>query len=88
MPRYESPPVTSKSIDMRTLVASLDPRWREPSEVYIFPNGRKFLEQQVGGGSAPPAPPPVSPLVYEVPPAGSGQYYVSSADPTSPYTKV
>jgi hypothetical protein len=35
---------TAKRIDMRTLVASLDPAWRDPAEVYLFPNGRKFTE--------------------------------------------
>ena len=88
MPRYESPPVQSKSIDMRTLVASVDAKWRDPAEVYLFPNGRKFYEQQSGGGAAPPGPPVVNPAVYEQAPAGSKIYYVSSADPTSAYVKV
>jgi hypothetical protein len=89
MPRYESPPVQSKSIDMRTLVALTDPKWRDPAEVYLFPNGRKFFEQQAGGGSAPPVGGPiVNPAIYEQAPAGSHIYYVSSADPTSAYVKV
>jgi hypothetical protein len=88
MPRYETPPVQSKSIDMRTLVASLDPKWRDPAEVYIFPPSRTFYEPQGEGSSPGPAPPPVSALVYEQPPAGSGKYYVSSADPASAYVKV
>jgi hypothetical protein len=37
-------PVRSKTIDMRTLVAALDPRYRDPPDVYIMPNGRKFKE--------------------------------------------
>jgi hypothetical protein len=46
---------TAKRIDMRTLVASLDPAWRDPAEVYLFPNGRKFTEPQ----GSPPATEPL-----------------------------
>jgi hypothetical protein len=88
MPRYETPQVQSRSIDMRTLVASFDPKWRDPAEVYLFPNGRTFLENQGQSSSGTPAPPPVSAAVYEQAPAGSKIYYVSSADPTSAYLKV
>jgi hypothetical protein len=35
---------TSKRVDLATLVAALDPTLRAPSEVYDFPNGRRFFE--------------------------------------------
>ena len=35
---------TSRSVDLRTMVAVLDPEWRKPPDVYIYPNGRKFVE--------------------------------------------
>lgn len=37
------PPPQSKVIDFATLVAGVDPRWRDPPVVYIY-RGRKFLE--------------------------------------------
>jgi len=37
------PPPQSKVIDFATLVAGIDPRWKDPIVVYIF-RGRKFLE--------------------------------------------
>lgn len=40
------PQVTSKQIDERTLVAAIDPSWKEPIVTYEFPNGRKFSEPQ------------------------------------------
>jgi hypothetical protein len=40
------PQVQSKSVDQKTLVAAIDPRWKEPIVTYEFPNGRKFTEPQ------------------------------------------
>ena len=37
-------PVVTKQIDERTLVAAIDPQWKEPIVTYEFPNGRKFTE--------------------------------------------
>jgi hypothetical protein len=76
-----TPPVQSKSIDMRTIVASLDPKWRDPAEVYLFPNGRKFLQSQNPGDPAP-TPPVIPDFAYEQPPVGAGNYYTSTADGT------
>jgi hypothetical protein len=40
------PQVESKTTDQRTLVAAIDPSWKDPIEIYVFPNGRKFTEPQ------------------------------------------
>lgn len=40
------PVVETKTVDQRTLVAGLDPSWKDPIEIYEFPNGRKFTEPQ------------------------------------------
>lgn len=77
-----SPPVRSKRVDMATLCAVLDPLLRAPAEVYLFPNGRRFLEDQ-SIGSPPPAPSPLPDGVYRFEP-DTGVYYVTSAD-TSVY---
>jgi hypothetical protein len=37
-------PPTSKPISIGTLVTALDPDWRRPAEIYIFPPDRKFVE--------------------------------------------
>ena len=38
------PPPRSKTIDFLSLVASADPRYRDPPDVYVYSNGRKFKE--------------------------------------------
>jgi hypothetical protein len=38
------PPPQSETIDFASLVAALDPGWKDPQVVYEFPNGRKFKE--------------------------------------------
>lgn len=38
------PPPQTKTIDFLSLVASADPRFRDPQVVYEYPNGRKFKE--------------------------------------------
>lgn len=38
--------VVTKQIDERTLVAAIDPTWKDPIVTYEFPNGRKFTEPQ------------------------------------------
>jgi len=70
---------------MRTLVASIDPAYRAPAEVYIFPNGRVFLENQNPGTPAP-TPPPVPAGAYH-PSADEADVYYTSADPTVYYIR-